>query len=84
MRRHGLSATGGVLVQSVESGGPAERAGLQVGDIVVGFDGEAVGGIDDLHRILLEERIGRQVEVTILRHGRKRVLQVALGESPGW
>lgn len=82
VRRHELSATGGVLVQSVESGGPADRAGLQVGDIVVGFDGDAVGGIDDLHRILLEERIGRQVEITILRHGRKRSLAVTPGESP--
>ena len=83
VRRHELSATGGVLVQSVESGGPADRAGLQVGDIVVAFDGEPVGGIDDLHRILLEERIGRRMEVAVLRHGRKRMLEVTPGESPG-
>ncbi|MGH7587377.1 MAG: S1C family serine protease [Gemmatimonadota bacterium] len=83
VRRHELSATGGVLVQSVESGGPADRAGLQVGDIVVAFDGEPVGGIDDLHRILLEERIGRRVDVTILRHGRKQALEVTPAESPG-
>jgi S1-C subfamily serine protease len=82
VRRHELSATGGVLVQSVESDGPADGAGLQVGDIVVAFDGETVGGIDDLHRILLEERIGREVEITILRHGRKRVLSVTPAESP--
>ena len=82
VRRHELSATGGVLVQSVESGSPADRAGLQVGDIVVGFDGEAVGGIDDLHRILLEQRIGRRMDVTVLRHGRKRILEVTPGESP--
>ena len=83
VRRHELNATGGVLVQSVEPAGPAEGAGLQVGDIVVAFDGETVGGIDDLHRILLEERIGRQAEITILRHARKRALEVTPGESPG-
>lgn len=83
VRRHELSATGGVLVQSVEPEDPAGRAGLQVGDIVVAFDGEPVGGIDDLHRILLEERIGRPADITVLRHGRKRTLEVTPAESPG-
>lgn len=82
VRRHELSTTGGVLVQSVEPDGPGARAGLQEGDIIVAFDGEPVGGIDDLHRILLEERIGRKAAVTVLRHGRGRTLEVTPGESP--
>ncbi|MGH7572219.1 MAG: S1C family serine protease, partial [Gemmatimonadota bacterium] len=82
VRRHDLTAPGGVLVQSVESGGPGERAGLREGDIVVAFDGQPVAGIDDLHRILLEERIGRKAAVTVLRHGRSRIIEVTPGESP--
>ncbi|MGH7562905.1 MAG: S1C family serine protease [Gemmatimonadota bacterium] len=83
VRRHDLTAPGGVLVQSVEPDGPGDRAGLREGDIVVAFDGQPVAGIDDLHRILLEERIGRTCAVTVLRHGRSRTLEVKPGESPG-
>ena len=82
VRRHDLAAAGGVLVQSVEPGGPADRAGLREGDIIVAFDAQSVGGIDDLHRILLEERIGRKCGVTVLRHGRSRIIEVTPGESP--
>ncbi len=83
VRRHELSAPGGVLVQSVEPEGPGARAGLREGDIIVAFEGEPVGGIDDLHRILLEERIGRKAAVTVLRHGRSRTIEVTPGETPG-
>ncbi len=83
VRRHDLSAAGGVLVQSTEPDGPGVQAGLREGDIIVAFDGEPVGGIDDLHRILLEERIGRKAAVTVLRHGRSRIIEVTPAESPG-
>lgn len=82
VRRHELSTPGGVLVQSVEPDGPGAQAGLREGDIIVGFDGESVGGIDDLHRILLEERIGRKAALAVLRHGRSRILSVTPGETP--
>jgi S1-C subfamily serine protease len=82
VRRHGLAAGGGVLVTSSEPGGPAETAGLRQGDVLVELDGEPVGGIDDLHRLLLEERIGTAIPVTILRNGRKRTLWVTPVETP--
>lgn len=43
-------------------GSPAERGGLREGDIIIGLAGEAVSGIDDLQRVLTEERIGGRVE----------------------
>lgn len=71
VRRHELNAPGGVLVQEVAPESPAERAGIREGDIVVEFDGEPIGGIDDLHRRLLEERIGISSPIVVLRRGRK-------------
>jgi S1-C subfamily serine protease len=82
VRRHGLGAAGGVLVTSRETDGPADRAGIRQGDVLVELDGEAVGGIDDLHRLLLEERIGAPVPVTVLRNGRKKTLRVIPAEAP--
>ncbi|CAN5226351.1 trypsin-like peptidase domain-containing protein [soil metagenome] len=82
IRRHGLAAEGGVLVTSVESGGPADRAGLRDGDIVVSFSGQPVGGIDDLHRLLLEEAIGVAAPVTVLRRGRKETATVTPRDAP--
>jgi S1-C subfamily serine protease len=74
--RQGRGADGGVLIVGVDPGGPAERAGLEDGDIVVGFDGHPVSGIDDLHRLLTEERVGARVPVRVLR--RPEILTVPI------
>jgi S1-C subfamily serine protease len=66
-RRHNLANDQGVLIMAVEPGGPAERAGLNEGDVIVGFDDRPVAGIDDLHRLLTEERVGIWTRLTILR-----------------
>jgi len=59
-----------VQIGEVEPGGPADLAGLRVGDVVLALDGAAVAGADDLIRLLGAERIGRTVEITALRDGR--------------
>ena len=82
VRRHGLASGGGVLVTSCEPGGPADAAGLRQGDVLVHLDGESVGGIDDLHRLLLEERIGTSMPVTVLRNGRKKTFWMTPVEAP--
>jgi S1-C subfamily serine protease len=76
VRHHGLASEGGVLVVSVAPGSPAARAGLREGDIVVGFAGDPVRGLDDLHRHLTEERIGVDTEMIVLRGVDKRTLRV--------
>ena len=55
---------------------PAERAGLQVGDLIIAVDGQRIGAADDLIRLLDATRIGRTIEMTVLRNGRRD--QVAL------
>jgi S1-C subfamily serine protease len=71
-----LAVSTGVQVMSVESGGPAARAGFERGDIVIAFDGSPVGGVDDLHRLLTEDSIERMVAATVLRAGRTQQISV--------
>lgn len=67
MRRHGLEPGGGVLVAECLPDGPAERAGLQPGDVIVGMAGRRIDGIDDLLRLLIEDQIGEITPVAVLR-----------------
>jgi S1-C subfamily serine protease len=67
VRRHGLTANRGVFVAAVEDRGPADRAGVEEGDVIVGYDGEPITGVDDLHRTLTDERVGQRASITVLR-----------------
>ncbi len=79
--RKGSERRGGVLVVGVEPGGPAERAGLEEGDLILGLDGHAVSGIDDLHRLLAEERVGIKVPMRVLRRPEILTLHIVPAES---
>jgi S1-C subfamily serine protease len=76
-RYHGLVHESGVLVISVEPGSPAQRAGLDEGDVIVGFGAVPIRTIDDLHRLLTEAPIGVEVPLTIIRRAEKLTLPVA-------
>ncbi|HLJ63553.1 MAG TPA: trypsin-like peptidase domain-containing protein [Stellaceae bacterium] len=65
-----------VRIGELEPEGPAARAGLQLGDVLVALDDDPVTGTDDLIRLLNAERIGRRVQVTVLRQGRVERLGV--------
>jgi S1-C subfamily serine protease len=80
-RGHGIVAAAGVLVVSVEPQSPAAAAGLEKGDVILAFDECPVTGIDDLHRLLTEERIDRRVEITMLRNGQRKALSIRPRES---
>ena len=79
-RHFELDNARGVRVESVEKGGPASRAGVEAGDMIVRFAGEAVNGIDDLHRLLTGERIGAESRLTLLRRAQKLELRVVPSE----
>jgi S1-C subfamily serine protease len=69
VRRLGLSGDGGVLVAGLSNGGPADQAGLRVGDVVLKLDGEATPSVDAVHKLLTRERIGKRVTLDVLRDG---------------
>jgi serine protease Do len=73
-------ASEGVFVQSVTRGGPAEKAGMQVGDIIVAFEGQAVRNNDDLLARLGDATVGREAAVTVLRDGKKLDLRVTVAD----
>jgi S1-C subfamily serine protease len=70
----------GVLVVHVEERCPAERAGLMKGDVIVSAAGQAITGVDDLHRCLSEESIGALIKLEVKRQSENVVLDVVPAE----
>ena len=80
-RVHRLAVSSGVLVAGIAENSPASRAGLRKGDVILGFAGTPISGMDDLHRLLTDERIGSPAALVVLRNGERRQLTVIPGES---
>jgi S1-C subfamily serine protease len=77
-----LTQASAVMLASIETGSPADRAGLKAGDIVLAVDGQPVTGADDLIRILTGEKIGRAVEIELLRKGQRERITLTPEERP--
>jgi S1-C subfamily serine protease len=79
-RRHALAAgvdnKMGALLAQIEPDGPAAKAGLLPGDVVIRLDGVEVNGVDDLIRALDRDRIDRTLEMDVLRMGRLRTIDI--------
>jgi S1-C subfamily serine protease len=79
-RRHavvaGVDNAMGALLAQIEPDGPAARAGLLPGDVVIKLDGVGVHGVDDLIRALDRDRIGRTLQMEVLRMGRLRAIEI--------
>ena len=82
VRFHELEVESGVLVLSVEATGPSARAGLRAGDVIVAFDNQPVRGIDDLHRMLTDEMVGRKAPLVFIRDNWKKTVEIIPAESP--
>jgi S1-C subfamily serine protease len=78
----GLEKVSGALVSSVTAGGPAERAGVKRGDVVVALDGTAVTDSNALRNHVARTQPGSAVKVTVLRDGRPQELTAKLAELP--
>jgi S1-C subfamily serine protease len=81
VRYFGLGKETAVFVVAVEPGSPGQRAGLNEDDLIVGFGELPVRGIDDLLRLLTEDRIGTPVPVTAIRGTERLQLAVTPSES---
>lgn len=78
----GMKNTNGALVAGVEKSSPAERAGLEPGDVILKFDGKPIAVSSDLPRIVGVTKPGREVTVELLRRGSVKNLAVKVGEMP--
>jgi serine protease Do len=77
-----LPKAAGALVTSVEKGSPADKAGVQVSDVIVKFDGREVGNSVDLPRIVAQTRPGSKVNMELWRNGAPKEISVTVGEMP--
>jgi len=78
----GMKNTNGALVAGVEKGGPADKGGLDAGDVILKFDGKVINSSSDLPRAVGAAKPGKTVAVEVLRKGVTKTLSVAVGEAP--
>jgi len=76
----GLSASRGALVADVVKGGPAEQAGIKVGDVIVTFDGHEVKESTELPTLVAREKIGQEVPVVVMRDGNEETVTIKIAE----
>jgi serine protease Do len=76
----GLDKPRGALIASVNDGGPAQKAGIQPGDVVLNFDGKDIPDVRHLPRVVAETEIDKAVKVTVWRKRKEMVLDVKVGE----
>ena len=76
----GLSEAKGALVADVSDSGPAEKAGLKRGDVIVGFNGQDIESSSQLPAVVAKTPVGDRVDVDIIRNGKTKTLSVRIGE----
>jgi S1-C subfamily serine protease len=82
VRLGGDTGERGVLAVGIEADGPAARAGLLVGDAIVGWNGAAVTRVREIMRLLGTDSVGKTVELGLVRGGQKLTLGITIGERP--
>jgi serine protease Do len=75
-----LPARKGALISQVTPGSPADKAGLERGDVIVRFDGDEVEEMRDLPILVAATPVGTEVEIEVYREGSPRVIQVEIGK----
>lgn len=78
----GMSKPQGALVAKVMPGGPAEKAGVQAGDIVLEFGGNVVEESSNLTRLVGRSKVGEPADTKVLRNGKQLMLKIKVGELP--
>jgi S1-C subfamily serine protease len=81
VRFYSLPIETAVLVVSIEKNSPAEQAGLRQGDLIVAFNGQSIGTVHHLHKVLVGEQINVNASLTIIRHTEKLDMPILPAES---
>jgi serine protease Do len=79
----GISGRRGALVSDVTSGGPAEKAGIRSGDVIVGFNGKEIRDEHELPQAVASTKPGKTVDVRLLRDGKETTVAVTIAEMAG-
>ena len=82
VRFYGLAVSSGVVVVTIEPSSPASRSSLREGDIIVGLGEDDVSSIDQLHRLLTEQRIGQEIRLAVIRRTDKLEIPITPAETP--
>ena len=82
VRIPGMENRTGLIVLSIEKDGPANQAGVLLGDILLSFDGVDLHDTDDLQAALGGDRIGKAFSLQVLRGGAPATLSITVGERP--
>ena len=80
--KFGLKGTQGALVGNVESGTPADKAGIQVGDIILEYNGQKVKDADDLRNTVAQTAPGSEVKIKLFRDGKEMTVEAELAQRP--
>lgn len=79
---YGMKNTDGVLIRSLEKDSPAERDGIEPGDIVIAVNGQPVKTPTELSSIIGSKKPKEKVKITVIRDGKEKTIEVTLGEFP--
>lgn len=80
VRAYRASGKGGVIVTRITDDGPADKAKMEVGDLILSFDGQPVASVRELTRVIADTPIDKAVPVRLVRDGRARTFTVTMGE----
>jgi serine protease Do len=80
--RYDLKVNRGALVTQVVTDSPADKAGIQAGDVITAVNGEEVTVVDDLNDLIHSYQIGQEISVTYFRGSEKNTVSLTLAESP--
>jgi S1-C subfamily serine protease len=78
----GVDAKTGLLVMHVEPGGPADKAGALLGDILIDIDGRSFENLEDVHEELRRKGAGQEVQAKVIRGGQNIQITIRIGERP--
>jgi serine protease Do len=78
----GVEVTEGVLISDVQDGSPAQEAGFERGDIVIGYNNREISDVNRLRNFVAQTQVGKKVKVKVLRKEKEKILTVKIGEQP--
>jgi S1-C subfamily serine protease len=81
-KKAGVTAAAGMLVMHVEPTGPADAAGVLLGDVLLDMDGRAFTDVDDVSEVLGNKGAGQEVQTSLIRGGQRLQLAIRVGNRP--